>query len=110
MRTIAFSSINKAAASAKPNRGESSNASPTSLALDQSTPDVPLRPCNSAFVTPTPIIEPMSVCELDAGPGAEVPNDRRNQQSKHHREAGMTADLQDQLYWQQRNDSKGDSA
>src|ERR1700741_375480 len=71
---MALSSSSKAAASANPNSGESSNASPTSLALPQSTPAVPSRPCMMAFITPTPMIEPISVCELDAGrPNAEVP-------------------------------------
>jgi len=54
-----LSSSKSTAASAKPNSGDSSNASPTSFAFDQSTPDVPLRPCSSAFATPTPMIEPI---------------------------------------------------
>ena len=33
-------------------KGDSSNASPTSFAFDQSTPDVPLRPWSNAFATP----------------------------------------------------------
>jgi hypothetical protein len=67
-------SNNNAAASAKPNKGDSSNASPTSFAFDQSTPDVPLRTCSSAFATPTPMMEPTRVCELDAGsPKPQVP-------------------------------------
>src|SRR5580704_10211378 len=74
MRTIDLRSNNEAAASAKPNKGDSSNASPTSFAFDQSTPEVPLRPWSNAFATPTPMIEPISVCELDAGsPKAQVP-------------------------------------
>src|SRR5208282_243334 len=69
-----FKSNNRTAASAKPNKGDSSNASPTSLAFDQSTPDVPLRPCSSALVMPTPTMEPTRVCELEAGkPNAQVP-------------------------------------
>ena len=43
------------------------------------------------------MIEPISVCELDAGkpeiPGAEIPDDRANQQREHHREAGARSDL-----------------
>ena len=40
----------------------------------QSTPDVPLRPCSSALVMPTPMMEPIKVCELDAGrPKDQVP-------------------------------------
>src|ERR1700742_1263574 len=43
-------------------------------ACDQSTPEVPSRPRRSALVIPTPMIEPISVCELDAGkPKYQVP-------------------------------------
>src|ERR1700678_2893939 len=69
-----LSSNSKAAASRNPNTGDNNSASPTSLAFDQSTPDVPLRPCNSALVMPTPMMEPTRVWELDAGnPNAQVP-------------------------------------
>src|SRR5882724_10061237 len=40
-------------------------------------------------------------------PGPEVPNDRRDEQREHHREAGGTADLKDQLDRQQRDDPEG---
>ena len=43
-------------------------------------------------------------------PGAEVPDDRRDQQREHHGEAGARADLQDQLDRQQRDDAEGDRA
>jgi hypothetical protein len=50
----------------------------TSFALVQSTPDVPLRPCSNALVTPTPMMEPTRVCELDAGrPKDQVPRFQR---------------------------------
>src|SRR5665213_1712991 len=40
----------------------------------QSPPEVPLRPRSSALVMPTPMIEPIRVCELDAGrPKYQVP-------------------------------------
>src|SRR5579871_369531 len=43
-------------------------------ACDQSTPEVPSRPRISALATPTPMIEPINVCELDAGrPYHQVP-------------------------------------
>src|SRR3984957_741422 len=75
---MARSSNSSAAASANPNSGESSNASPTSLAFDQSTPEVPSRPRMMAFITPTPMMEPIKVCELDAGkPKAQVPRFHR---------------------------------
>src|SRR6202042_316200 len=36
--------------------------------------DVPMRLCKSAFVTATPMTDPISVCELDAGrPNDQVP-------------------------------------
>ncbi len=44
------------------------------MALPQSTPEVPSRPRNSALATPTPMIEPIMVWELDAGrPSHQVP-------------------------------------
>jgi hypothetical protein len=35
--------------------------------LLQSTPEVPSRPRIIALATPTPMIDPISVCELEAG-------------------------------------------
>ena len=67
----------------------------------------------SALATPTPMIEPIIVCELDAGnrrPRSEVPHDRGDQQREYHREAGAAADLQDQLHRQQRDDAEGNRA
>jgi hypothetical protein len=43
-------------------------------------------------------------------PGAEVPEDRGNQQREDHGKAGAGADLQDQLHRQQRHDAEGDGA
>ncbi len=37
-------------------------------------------------------------------PRAEIPQDRRDQQREHHREAGLAADLEDQFHRQQRDD------
>src|SRR3984957_3786989 len=69
-----FTTSNRIAARPKPNSGESKSALPIVVACVQSTPDVPLRPCNSALVMPTPMIEPIRVCELDAGrPKDQVP-------------------------------------
>ena len=60
------------------------------------------------------MIEPISVCDDDAGkpepPGAEIPDDRRDQQREDHGEAGAAADLQDQLDRQQRDDAERDRA
>src|SRR5215469_5616059 len=64
----------KIAERTKPIIGENSRALPTAVAWPQSTPDVPSWPCISALATPTPMIEPISVCELDAGrPRYQVP-------------------------------------
>src|SRR5580704_12968876 len=69
-----FTTSSRAPASTKPKIGENSRALPIDVAWVQSTPEVPLRPCSSALATPTPITEPMSVCELDAGrPNDQVP-------------------------------------
>src|ERR1700712_91431 len=54
--------------------GENSRDFPTASAWPQSTPDVPDVPCNIWFISPTPITDPISVCELDDGiPTAHVP-------------------------------------
>src|SRR5262245_20442419 len=69
-----FSNRNRIAAAQKPNSGDSRSDQPISIALVQSTPDVPSCPFIKALATPTPIIEPISVCELDAGkPSHQVP-------------------------------------
>ena len=62
------------AASAKPNKGDSSRAFPILAACDQSTPEVPSRPRSRALVMPTPMMDPIRVCELEAGrPKYQVP-------------------------------------
>src|SRR3984957_20612557 len=69
-----LSANSSSAASAKPNSGDSNSALPILAACDQSTPEVPSRPRNSALVMPTPMIDPISVCELEAGsPKYQVP-------------------------------------
>ena len=60
------------------------------------------------------MIEPISVCGARGRqaepPGAEVPDDGRDQQREHHGKAGAAADLQDQLDRQQRDDAERDRA
>src|SRR5580658_2998798 len=69
-----FTANSSRPASTKPKIGENKSALPIDVAWLQSTPDVPLRPCSSALATPTPITEPIKVCELDAGrPNDQVP-------------------------------------
>ena len=70
----AFMASRSSADRKNPNTGESSSASPTFVTWSQSTPEVPSLPRISALVMPTPTIEPISVCELDAGmPKDQVP-------------------------------------
>ena len=70
----AFMMSSSTADRTKPTIGESNSASPISMALPQSTPEVPSRPRNSALATPTPMIEPIIVWELEAGkPSHQVP-------------------------------------
>ena len=63
---------------------------------------------------PTPIIEPISVCELEAGrPNHQVPRFQiiaATSKCEDHREAGASADLQNQFHRQQRDDAEGDRA
>src|SRR3954470_1845150 len=69
-----LSASSRIAAMQKPNSGESRSDQPISVALVQSTPEVPSRPRISALAMPTPMIEPISVCEEDAGrPKYQVP-------------------------------------
>src|SRR5580698_7937683 len=69
-----FTTNSRVAARQKPKSGENSSALPIEVAWSKSTPEVPLRPCSSALVMPTPITEPIRVCELDAGsPKYQVP-------------------------------------
>src|SRR5450432_3803201 len=57
-----------------PTMGDSKSAYPISVALLQSTPEVPGRPRNRALAMPTPMIEPIMVWELEAGkPSHQVP-------------------------------------
>src|SRR5215467_5673281 len=64
---IKRTTTSSSAAAQNPTTGDSSSAWPISVAFDQSTPDVPSCPRISALAMPTPMMEPISVCELDAG-------------------------------------------
>ena len=110
----AFITSSSSADRTKPKIGENSRASPIFVTWSQSTPDVPSCPRMSALATPTPTIEPIRVCELEAGmpskPRSEIPDDCGDQQSEHHRIAGARADLQNELDRQERDDAEGDGA
>src|SRR3974390_3287934 len=54
-------------ATRKPTSGESKSDFPIFSACPQSTPLVPVLTDMSWFAIPTPIIDPMRVCELEAG-------------------------------------------
>ena len=114
-RTTSFMASSNSAASTKPITGLNSNAFSTPIACAQSTPEV----AESAgaihwFASPTPMIEPISAWDELFGspiaPGAQVPDDRRDQQGEDHGIAGTASDLQDQLDWQQGHDREGDRA
>src|ERR1700730_16543051 len=62
-----LSTSNNTAARTNPTTGEISSARKTLPTCDQSTPEVPVDPCINWLATPTPMIEPMRVCELEAG-------------------------------------------
>src|SRR5215470_13412216 len=58
--------------------GESSKDCPIFVACAQSTPLVPVRADISWFAMPTPMTEPIRVCELEAGsPNHQVPRFHR---------------------------------
>ncbi len=56
----------KSPAAQKPTSGEIRSALPIEVACAQSTPEVASWPRAMALAMPTPMIEPISVCELDA--------------------------------------------
>ncbi len=69
-----FRSSSRIADAKKPTSGDTSRVMPTFCACAQSTPPAALPVAISWFARPTPMIDPMSVCELDAGrPSAQVP-------------------------------------
>src|SRR5215469_4711038 len=73
-RITTFIASSNSAEAKKPTRGENSSAFPTLVACPQSTPEVPSWPCIKALAMPTPMIDPISVCELEAGrPRYQVP-------------------------------------
>src|SRR5271167_1154886 len=74
----AFMTMNSNDASANPKIGDSSNDFPIFSACAQSTPLVPLFGLISWFAIPTPMIDPIKLCELDAGiPSHQVPRFHR---------------------------------
>ena len=88
----ALHSSSRIAAPAKPTSGESSNDCPTFVAYPQSTPLVPVfGPDINWFAMPTPMMDPINVCELEAGnPKYQVPRFQMiaaNQQREYHRES-----------------------
>src|SRR5215471_11029068 len=74
-RMIRLAMSSNRAAPTKPRMGEMSRESPTSAALFQLTPSPKDLPgVRRELASPTPMIDPMSVCELDAGsPKYQVP-------------------------------------
>ncbi len=74
-RTVTFSTSSSRPAAQKPTTGEISSAMNTSLALPQLTPSPKAAPLAISELTmPTPMIEPIRVCELEAGrPSHHVP-------------------------------------
>src|ERR1700678_1257583 len=62
-----LSKSNKTAERTKPTTGEMRSDRKTLPTCDQSTPEVPFEPCINWLATPTPMIDPMRACELEAG-------------------------------------------
>jgi hypothetical protein len=70
----AFAISSNTAASANPTSGETSSDFPMFAAWPQSTPLVPVLVAINWLAMPTPMIDPISVCELEAGrPRYQVP-------------------------------------
>src|SRR5215469_11082905 len=76
--TIALHSRNRQAAITNPKMGESNNDLPIFSAWPQSTPLVPDFTLINWLAMPTPMMEPIKVCELEAGsPNHQVPTFQR---------------------------------
>src|SRR5580658_1483303 len=70
----ALAAKSRSAATPNPTSGESSSDLPMLAACPQSTPEVPLLPAIIWLAMPTPMTEPISVWELEAGrPNHQVP-------------------------------------
>ena len=80
------------------------------VACPQSTPLVPVLTDINWFAMPTPIIDPTSVCELDAGkPNHHVPRFQMmaaTSSANTIENPRLAADLQDQFHREQGNDSE----
>ena len=102
------------AAHTKPTSGEMSSDLPMLPACAQSTPLVPVLADMSWLARPTPMIEPMRVCELDDGrPNHQVPRFQMMaamSSAKTIAKPGAAADLEDELDRQQRDDPEGHRA
>ena len=83
-------------------------------ACPQSTPLVPVFTAISWLAMPTPIIEPIRVCELDEGsPKYQVPRFQMmaaTSSANTMAKPAPAADLQNQLHRQQRDDPEGHRA
>src|SRR5277367_3798145 len=75
MRSSSLDSSSRPPARKKPIKGENTSASAVSATLDQFTPSPnAVAGLISEFIKPTPTIEPIRLCELDAGsPRYQVP-------------------------------------
>ena len=72
--TTTFASSSNSAAHTNPTNGETSSVLPILVACAQSTPLVPVFTAINWLATPTPMMEPINVCELEAGrPKYQVP-------------------------------------
>src|ERR1700690_3605190 len=75
---VALARENRRIARANPNSGESNRDLPMLAACPQSTPLVPDLAFINWLAMPTPMMEPISVCELEAGkPSHQVPRFQR---------------------------------
>src|SRR6202167_370800 len=71
---IFLQTMRSAAAKKKPTMGERTSDFPMLVAWPQSTPLVPVLTDINWLAIPTPMIEPIRVCELEAGsPNHQVP-------------------------------------
>src|SRR5271170_2936309 len=76
--TTAFIRYSRRNAHTNPTSGDNSSDFPIFVACPQSTPLVPVFGDSNWFAIPTPIIDPIKVCELEAGkPKYQVPRFQR---------------------------------
>ena len=115
LRSSARAASSRSAAAAKPSSGEKINALTVSSTFAQLTPSPKaLSGLMREFMRPTPTMETDQGVGTGRGqtqiPGAQIPNDGRDEQGENHGETRAGTDVDDQFHRQQRDDAESHGA